>query len=112
MGNIVSKEGVKIEGIQQVPLSTNKTTIQSFFGKINFISRFLPNFADIAKPISAMLKKNWDVKWNAESREAFQKIKEAISSTSVLVSPNYAKNFQIISFASEDTIAGILLQKE
>ena len=29
----------------------------------------------------------------------------------VLVSPNYAKDFQIFSFASEETIAGVLLQR-
>jgi hypothetical protein len=29
----------------------------------------------------------------------------------VLISPNYSKYFQIFSFASEDTIAGVLLQK-
>jgi hypothetical protein len=50
-------------------------------------------------------------KWNDESREAFKKIKEAISSTPVLVSLDYNQDFQIFSFASEDTIAGVLLQK-
>jgi hypothetical protein len=29
----------------------------------------------------------------------------------VLISPNYSKEFQIFSFSSEDTIAGVLLQK-
>jgi hypothetical protein len=38
-------------------------------------------------------------------------IKEAIVSSPVLVSPDYAKDFQIFSFASEDTIASVLLQK-
>jgi len=40
-----------------------------------------------------------------ESREAFQKTREAIPSTPVLVSPNYSKQIQILSFASKDTIA-------
>ena len=30
---------------------------------------------------------------------------------SVLIAPNYTKDFAIFSFASEDTIAAVLLQK-
>ena len=29
----------------------------------------------------------------------------------MLINPNYSKDFQIFSFSSEDTIAGVLLQK-
>ena len=36
--------------------------------------------------------------------------KDAISKSSVLISPDYSKEFQIFSFALEDTIAGVLLQ--
>ena len=37
--------------------------------------------------------------------------KNAISISLVLISPDYSKEFEIFSFASEDTIAGVLLQK-
>lgn len=57
-----------------------------------------------------MLKKDQEVKWNTKSKEAFQKIKEAISSTPVL-RLNYLKNFHIFSFAFEDIIVVVLLQK-
>jgi hypothetical protein len=55
LGHIVSKgvkvDLAKIEGIQHVPLPLNKKAIQSFFGKINFIRRFIPFFAEIVKPV-------------------------------------------------------------
>lgn len=86
-----------------MPLPTNKKVIQYFFSN-NFIRRFIPNFVEIVKPISVMLKKDLNVKWNAES-------KEAISCASMLVSPIYSKNLQIFSFATEDTVAAVLLQK-
>jgi hypothetical protein len=42
---------------------------------------------------------------------AFKKIKDAIVTAPVLVSPDYSKDFHIFSFASKDTIVGVLLQK-
>ena len=49
--------------------------------------------------------------WTIEGRKAFDSIKNDITRSPVLVSPDYAKDFMIFSFASEDTIAGVLLQK-
>ena len=52
----VSKEGFKIdleriEDTKEIHLSINKKLFQSFFGKINFIQRFIPNFIEITTPI-------------------------------------------------------------
>ena len=62
LSHIVSKEGVRID-LERVATIDNiqipKTTkgIQSFFGQINFVRRFISNFAEIIKPIAKMLKK-------------------------------------------------------
>lgn len=62
LGHIVSKEGVKIDPervatINEVPIPKTVKAIQSFLGQINFVRRFILNFADIIKPIVSMLKK-------------------------------------------------------
>jgi len=116
LGHIVSKEGVKIDpervkAIDQVPIPKNVKAIQSFFGQINFVRRFIPNFAEIVCPISRMLKKNSDMKWTTETMEAFGNIKEAIKQAPVLISPDFGKPFQLFSFASYHTVAAVLLQK-
>lgn len=41
----------------------------------------------------------------------FEDIKKAILKAPVLVNPDFSKDFLIFSFASEHTIAGVLLQK-
>eukprot|EP00253_Pinus_taeda_P034541 PITA_34541 len=116
LDHIISKEGIKIdperiEAIQKIPLPHNLKSLQSFLGKINFIKIFIPNYAEIAKPIQSLLKKDAKFVWQEEGKRAFQEIKSAIAKSPVLVSPDYAKNFMIFSFASEDTIVGVLLQK-
>jgi hypothetical protein len=63
------------------------------------------------KPIYKLLKKDVKFERKEESKRAFECIKNAICEAPVLVSPDYNKDFQIFSFASEDNIAGVLLQK-
>ena len=58
-----------------------------------------------------MLKKDNEVKWTVSSRHAFDRIKKAISEAPTLASLDYTKPFSILSFASETTLAAVLLQK-
>jgi hypothetical protein len=56
-----------------------------------------------------MLKKNCKVKWTTEAKESFAHIKRVISEAPVMERPNYLKDFLIFLFASEHTIAMVLL---
>jgi ribonuclease HI len=116
LGHIVSRDGIRIdpsrvEAIQTLAVPRNIKEIQSFLGKINFLRRFVPNFAEIVKLITDMLRKNSEVKWTTEAKASFDHIKKVISETPVLASPDYLKEFFIFSFASEHTLAVVLLQK-
>eukprot|EP00253_Pinus_taeda_P025834 PITA_25834 len=59
-----------------------------------------------------MLKKDAKVKWTIEAKQAFEEIKIALTKTPVLTSPSFDRDFIIFSFASENTIAAVLLQKD
>eukprot|EP00253_Pinus_taeda_P004884 PITA_04884 len=62
--------------------------------------------------LSNMLKKYAKVRWSLETKKSFESIKTALTQTPVLTSPQFDKDFIIFSFASEQTIATILLQKD
>lgn len=116
LGHIAAKEGVKIypkrvEAINNIPLPRNKKEIQVSLGRINFLRRFIPNYTEIVKEITEMLKKDKEVKWTEKSRESFSKIKKAFAEALVLVCPAYLKPFFIFSLASPHTMAAVLLQK-
>lgn len=56
LGHIVSKDSVKIDtervaSIDEVPKLKNVKGIQSFFGQVNFLRRFVTNFVDISRQI-------------------------------------------------------------
>ena len=81
LGHIVSKDGVRIDpkrviAIDKISKPKNVKDIQSFFGEVNFLRRFVTNFAKISRPISKMLKKGEEVKWDDEPSKEFDEIKE------------------------------------
>ena len=56
LGFVVSKEGMiidleHVEAISNIGLSNYHKAMQSFLGKINFVRRFVPNFAQVVKTL-------------------------------------------------------------
>jgi hypothetical protein len=73
LGHIISKGGIKIDpkricSIHEIEIPKNKKAIQSFIGKIKFLRHFVPNFTEILKPITNMLKKYAMIKWSLEEK--------------------------------------------
>ena len=95
----------------QISHPRNIKELQYFIGKIKFLIRFIPNLAELLRNITNMLKKEQGVKWTLEAKTSFELVKKALTKTPVLISPDFSKDFYIFSFASEHTIAAVLLQK-
>jgi hypothetical protein len=115
LGHIISKDGITIDPsrfqyIEKIHLPKDKKDLQSFFGQIKFVRRFIPNFVKIVKPINRLLKKDAHFELDSEVDLSLQRIKETIIVSPILVSPNFAKDFIIFSFTSKDNI-GVLIQK-
>jgi hypothetical protein len=116
LGHIISAGGIKIDpqrvyAIQEIEIPRSKKVVHSFIGKINFLRCFVPNFAGIMKPITNMLKKYVVIKWYSKEKLYFQTIKQDLVEAPILANPDYTKDFFIFSFASDETIVAILLQK-
>jgi hypothetical protein len=87
---LISIDPERVQSIKDVRPPINKKSLQSFFGKINFILRFVPNFVERIKPMSALLKKDIAFSWDDKAIKSFKDIKDAISQASVLISPHYS----------------------
>ena len=112
----MGKHGVRIdlervEAIDKIQKPKGVKGIQYFFRKINFLRRFVTNFVEISRPVSKMLKKGSNIRWDGDPSVAFHKIKQAIKDAPILRAPDYGKPMHMFSFASFHTIAAILLQK-
>ena len=94
-----------MEAIQQIHFPSNKKEIQAFNGKMNFLCRSIPNLAKHLHELTNMLKKDNTVKWTKDAMKPFNLIKLTLTTAPVLISPDYAHDFIIFSFASEHTMA-------
>ena len=114
--HIISKYGiridpVRIEAILQIPHPRNIRELQAFLGKINFLRSFISNLEELIISLKNMLKKYSTIKWAIEAKKSFEDIKLDLTKTLVIINPKFDKDFILFSFASEHTIAIVLLQK-
>ena len=117
LGHFISKDGIRIdtariEAILQIPHPKNIKELQAFIGKINFLRRFISSLAELVRLLTNMLRKDLSIKWRVEAKKSFEEIKMALTRTPVLTSPQFDRDFIIFSFASEHTVAAVLLQKD
>ena len=111
MSKDVNIDPIRVELIQQLSIPRLKRDIQSFLGNINFVRRFIPNFFELVKHITFMLKSVAEIKWTDQVRNSFEDNNKAIMEAPTLISPDYTKGFYIFSFASYDIVGVVLLQK-
>jgi hypothetical protein len=74
--------------------------MQSFFRRINFVQRFVPDFSKIVKPLQKMIKKDVQFKSTPLDKGTFENIKTAIANAPSLWSPNFSKDFMLYTFVS------------
>jgi len=60
-----------VAAIDRIQMPKTVKGVQSFFGQINFVRRFVPNFAETTRNISKMMKKDATVHWEREAIESF-----------------------------------------
>ena len=103
----------KADAIQQLSPPTTKKLLKSFLGVCSFFRAYIPNFAEIAYPLTELTKQKQSTKivLNSEEMAAFVKLKNLIGSPPVLISPDYEQPFFIFCDASEKGTGCVLLQK-
>lgn len=109
--NGLEKDESKVKAVIEAPDPTNVSETRSLLGMINFYSKFIPNLADILKPIYNLLKKGAAFNWNTQCSEAMKKIKEVMSSDMVLTHFNPNLELIVTCDASDVGISGVLSHK-
>jgi hypothetical protein len=117
LGHIFSDSGISIDlesitAILNLPTPTSKKEVQAFMGIINFVHRFVLNFAIMVKPIHNILNLDRSFSWTNDVDNYFLRVKKEISSTPVLAKPDFEKDFIIYTNATDESISTILLQSD
>ena len=102
----IRMEPAKIEAIKDWPQPTTTTEVRGFIGFANFYRMFIRNFADMARPLHDLTKKDVTFVWEMEHEQAFRRICDAIVADPVLVLPDPKKPFEVETDASDYAIGG------
>jgi hypothetical protein len=81
-------------------------------GTFNFVTKFVPNFVVIVKPIHNMLKHDQYFSWTKDVKKSFVGIKMAISFAPVLEKLDFDKDFIFYTNSIEEVIYVVLFHKD
>jgi hypothetical protein len=100
----------KVEAIMEWPTPTNVTEVRSFMGLAGYYQWFVEGFSKIANPIMELQKKNKKIVWNEKCVEAFRRLKELLTTTSILKVPDMDTDFLACTDTSKEGLCGVLMQ--
>ena len=115
LGYAVGRDGLKLpedkaKSICDWPDLQSRKNIQEFLGAVGYFRRFLPDFANLATPLTDLTGKNSTFNWGDEQRKAFQNIKDLVKHAMDLHLPDATKPFFIATDASKCGIGAVLMQ--
>ncbi|CAM4304551.1 unnamed protein product, partial [Lepidochelys olivacea] len=97
----------------QWPVPKSKKQVQSFLSLAVYYRRFVPQYSQIATPLTDLTKKKQPnaIQWTKECQKAFNQLKVTLMSDPVLRAPDFNKPFLVITDASERGVGAVLMQE-
>ena len=116
LGHLVSGEGIeplpeKLEAVRKMPPPTTPKEIRQFLGLVGYYRKFVPKFADIARPLTNLTKLDVPYEWTNRCQEAFEFLKQMLLKEPILKYPDPSKPYTLFTDASKFAWACVLTQE-
>ena len=117
LGHVVSEDGIatdpeKIQAVVSWPPPTNVTQVRAYLGFCSYYRRFIPNFSQIAHPLSRLTGKQVPFHWTKECNDAFEKLKGQLISAPIMAYPTDTGEYLLDTDASDVAIGAVLSQTQ
>jgi hypothetical protein len=116
LGHIVTDGGIKVDPgkISEIlnwkqPKDASK--IISFLGLAGYYRRFIEGFSKLVKPLTSLLEKGKEFKWDEACQKCFEELKKRLTTAPILVMPNIHKGFDVYYDASHLGLGCVLMQE-
>ena len=108
----IEPDGEKVAAVKNYPRPTTKRQVRAFLGLVGYYRQFLPKMAELAIPLTELLKKGQPekVNWNLECDDTFRHAKEALVQAPVLRIANPTEMFVLQTDASNQGLGAVLSQ--
>lgn len=116
-GHIVSANGVqpdetKVEAVNKAPPPKSASEVRSFLGLTNYCSRYIADYSSITHPLRQLTRAETPFKWKEEHEQAFQQLKQALTSSPVLAHYSLTAPTRVVVDASPWAVGAVLLQQQ
>ncbi|KAK6152787.1 hypothetical protein DH2020_012426 [Rehmannia glutinosa] len=96
LGHKISCRGIevdkaKVDTISKLPPPASVKAIRSFLGHAGFYRRFIKDFSKIARPLTRLLEKDAVFDINDECLQAFNTLKEKLTTSPIMVAPDWSQ---------------------
>ncbi|GMF53771.1 unnamed protein product [Phytophthora fragariaefolia] len=115
LGGFLGKDGVradpeKVCATAQWPVPVSQKDLRKWLGLANYLHKYSAHYAEMARPLTNLLKK--DAVWllTSEAQQAFEAIKNSLQSAPILALPAEDRPFSVVCDASDFAIGCALLQ--
>ena len=115
LGHQVTSKGLatdpdKIEKVKNWPVPRTLKEVRSFLGLAGYYRKFIQDFSVIASPLHRLTQQDVRFKWTSACEEAFLKLKSALTSSPVLVFPDFSLEFIVDTDACGEGCGAVLSQ--
>jgi len=116
LGVVIEPNGIKMEkekvnGVLSWPEPKNVKDVRKFLGLTNYYRRFIKDFAQVARPINMLMRKDVKWQWGVEQQKAFDKLKRVFTTKPVLAVLDLDKEFRVEADVSNYATEGVLSMK-
>jgi len=84
----------KVDAIVSMSRPTDAAKVHTFLGMVNYYHKFLPNVSSVLHPLHRLTRDDVEFEWDDACEAAFQKVKDKLASSKVLV--HYDPNLPLV----------------
>lgn len=115
LGHLIDANGVcpdpaKVAAVTQWAPPQDLHQLRSFLGFTNYFRKFIQGYSKIVSPLTHMTRKGVKYDWSPQCQEAFDTIKDALTSAPTLVIADPNEPYEVVADASGFAIGAVLLQ--
>ena len=113
LGHIISSEGIRVDpsktdAVTKMSVPQSLTELQRFLGMVNYLSKFIPNLAEVTAPLRVLLKKDVVFKLQKSQLDVIEKLKTLITSAPILKSFDSNLPTRLKTDASSEGLGALL----
>ena len=102
----------KAEKISEWPMPAIPTDVRGFLGLCGTVRIWINNYSKIARPLTALTRKDAEFIWSTECQQAFEELKQLVATAPALRSIDYQSHRPIILSVDSSKIAvGFILSQ-